>query len=133
VLLLAASAASCCFCCFLLLLLLLAAAAAYHFLLLQLTTGTSLPALHLFHWHMSLHAASCCCSLPLAHLYRRYIDAAIATHESQTTSSSGSNARRLLGALLMEPVLQGAGGMLLVDPLFQAELVKVGRHCTRSL
>ena len=85
----------------------------------------------------SLRAASCCCSLPLAHLYRRYIDAAIATHESQTTSSSGSNARRLLGALLMEPVLQGAGGMLLVDPLFQAELVKVGGwvggHCTRSL
>lgn len=25
----------------------------------------------------------------------------------------------------MEPVLQGAGGMLLPDPLFQAELVKV--------
>lgn len=30
-----------------------------------------------------------------------------------------------LGALLMEPVLQGAGGMMLVDPLFQAAAAEV--------
>jgi adenosylmethionine-8-amino-7-oxononanoate aminotransferase len=31
-----------------------------------------------------------------------------------------------LGALLLEPVLQGAGGMLCVDPQFQRSLIQVG-------
>jgi hypothetical protein len=31
----------------------------------------------------------------------------------------------LLGACLIEPIMQGAGGMLFVDPLFQKTLVKV--------
>ncbi|KAK3897656.1 pyridoxal phosphate-dependent transferase, partial [Staphylotrichum tortipilum] len=35
---------------------------------------------------------------------------------------------RRLGALIIEPVVLGAGGMLLVDPLFQCTLVKVVRE-----
>lgn len=35
--------------------------------------------------------------------------------------------RRHLGALVLEPVLQGAGGMRLVDPLFQRALVEACR------
>jgi adenosylmethionine-8-amino-7-oxononanoate aminotransferase len=68
------------------------------------------------------------CSSSLADVYRQHIQAAIAAHEASDSSSSSSSSRRQrrLGALLLEPVLQGAGGMLLPDPLFQAELVKVG-------
>ncbi|PSN61822.1 PLP-dependent transferase [Corynespora cassiicola Philippines] len=36
--------------------------------------------------------------------------------------------KRQFGALLMEPVILGAGGMILVDPLFQQTLVKVVRE-----
>lgn len=32
---------------------------------------------------------------------------------------------RILGSLLLEPVLMGAGGMIFVDPLFQRVLVQV--------
>ena len=71
-------------------------------------------------------------SSQLVELYRQHIEASIAAHEAAGNSgsngssgSSGSSGRRL-GALLIEPVLQGAGGMLLPDPLYQAELVKVG-------
>jgi adenosylmethionine-8-amino-7-oxononanoate aminotransferase len=62
------------------------------------------------------------CSSSLAPVYRQHIEAAISTHEAAAGASSGS---KRLGALLVEPVLQGAGGMLLPDPLFQAEMVKV--------
>ena len=36
--------------------------------------------------------------------------------------------RRRLGALILEPVLQGAGGMRLIDPLYQRALVEVCRQ-----
>lgn len=48
---------------------------------------------------------------PLAQAYRDFVLESIDRHERH------SNAR--IGALIMEPVLQGAGGMVLVDPLFQ--------------
>jgi dethiobiotin synthetase/adenosylmethionine--8-amino-7-oxononanoate aminotransferase len=54
---------------------------------------------------------------PLAGGYAAAIDAAIGCHEA----AAGVR----LGALLMEPVLQGAGGMLCVDPAFQRALVEV--------
>lgn len=66
------------------------------------------------------------CSSHLATIYQQHIEDAITAHEAAAGSSGSSgSSRRWLGALLMEPVLQGAGGMLLPDPLFQAELVKV--------
>jgi len=60
---------------------------------------------------------------PLSTAYTAAIDALIDQHEA----SGGSR----LGALLMEPVLQGAGGMLCVDPAFQRALVQV-RGCARG-
>lgn len=51
--------------------------------------------------------------------YASAIEAAIDKHEAE--------GHRKLAALLMEPVLQGVGGMLCVDPSFQRALVKV-RH-----
>jgi dethiobiotin synthetase/adenosylmethionine--8-amino-7-oxononanoate aminotransferase len=63
-------------------------------------------------------------SSPLAKQYQQHIEAALDAHEA------GGSAR--LAALLMEPVLQGAGGMLLVDPLFQAVAVQVGRSLSQS-
>lgn len=51
-------------------------------------------------------------------------------------AASPPGAARRLAVLLMEPVLQGAGGMLLVDPLFQAVAVQVRprahRHTVRG-
>ena len=35
-----------------------------------------------------------------------------------------------LGALMMEPIILGAGGMLLIDPLFQQTLIKIVRSST---
>ncbi|KAK4456716.1 putative Adenosylmethionine-8-amino-7-oxononanoate aminotransferase [Cladorrhinum samala] len=49
----------------------------------------------------------------------------LGTAASTTTREGGS--RRRFGALLLEPVVLGAGGMQLVDPLFQRTLVKVVR------
>lgn len=51
----------------------------------------------------------------LAGIYSAYL--------SQQLSYS-SKSKSLLGALIMEPVIQGAGGMHMVDPLFQRVLVK---------
>ncbi|TYK09496.1 bifunctional dethiobiotin synthetase/7,8-diamino-pelargonic acid aminotransferase [Cucumis melo var. makuwa] len=51
----------------------------------------------------------------LAEIYSAYL--------SQQLSYS-SKSKSLLGALIMEPVIQGAGGMHMVDPLFQRVLVK---------
>lgn len=34
----------------------------------------------------------------------------------------------ILGSLLLEPLVMGAGGMILVDPLFQRVLVQVNRE-----
>lgn len=75
----------------------------------------------------------------LAKAYRRHIDAAMDAHEQPSSSSGSGSGRssgehrtaqqqqqrglRRLAACIIEPVLQGAGGMGLVDPLFQRELV----------
>ncbi|CAO3611438.1 unnamed protein product [Cunninghamella blakesleeana] len=40
---------------------------------------------------------------------------------------------RHIGALLMEPILMGAGGMIFVDPLFQRTLVDIARDEGQSL
>nr|XP_043630610.1 bifunctional dethiobiotin synthetase/7,8-diamino-pelargonic acid aminotransferase, mitochondrial [Erigeron canadensis] len=53
----------------------------------------------------------------LASIYSTYIS-------QELQSSSGSTKFSYAGALIIEPVLQGAGGMLMVDPLFQRILVK---------
>ncbi|XP_048133501.1 bifunctional dethiobiotin synthetase/7,8-diamino-pelargonic acid aminotransferase, mitochondrial isoform X2 [Rhodamnia argentea] len=41
---------------------------------------------------------------------------------------SGSRGSKYIGALIIEPVIQGAGGMLMVDPLFQRVLVNECRR-----
>ncbi|XP_076919240.1 bifunctional dethiobiotin synthetase/7,8-diamino-pelargonic acid aminotransferase, mitochondrial-like [Bidens hawaiensis] len=53
----------------------------------------------------------------LASVYSTYIS-------QEFLSSSGSRKHTHVGALIIEPVIQGAGGMLMVDPLFQRILVK---------
>lgn len=57
----------------------------------------------------------------LADVYRQHILALL----KQATSSQEEPLR--LGALVLEPVIMGAGGMLFVDPLFQRMLVDVVR------
>jgi hypothetical protein len=54
----------------------------------------------------------------LARLYSQHVQSMIDAHEAARPGVR-------LGALLMEPVLQGAGGMMLVDPLFQAAAAEV--------
>jgi dethiobiotin synthetase/adenosylmethionine--8-amino-7-oxononanoate aminotransferase len=69
----------------------------------------------------------------LQQVYQQQVAAAIDAFEQQqqqqqdsSSSSNKDDSRAVrLGALLMEPLLQGAGGMLLVDPLFQKVLVQV--------
>ncbi|KAJ1337079.1 hypothetical protein BSLG_006839 [Batrachochytrium salamandrivorans] len=56
---------------------------------------------------------------PLALAYRSYIE---------TVLDQGERQGRVFGALLIEPILMGAGGMLWVDPLFQRELVLTVRQ-----
>ncbi len=56
---------------------------------------------------------------PAATLYRQSIRTQMDAFEASGT--------RKLGAVLLEPVLMGAAGMLLVDPLFQRILVEEGR------
>jgi adenosylmethionine-8-amino-7-oxononanoate aminotransferase len=51
---------------------------------------------------------------------RQHIDQALDSHTS--SQCPGSH----LAALIIEPLVQGAGGMLLVDPQFQRQLVQVG-------
>ncbi|MFS7918184.1 putative dethiobiotin synthase, Adenosylmethionine--8-amino-7-oxononanoate transaminase [Helianthus anomalus] len=53
----------------------------------------------------------------LASIYSTYIS-------QELLPSSGSRKFSYAGALIIEPVIQGAGGMLMVDPLFQRILVK---------
>ena len=67
---------------------------------------------------------------PLAAAYESAIDAAIDAHEAAgADGASGADAtRRRIAALLIEPVLQGAGGMLCVDPAFQRALVAACRR-----
>ncbi len=58
-------------------------------------------------------------STPLASAYATFINTAINTHQATTGAH--------IGALIMEPILQGAGGMIMIDPLFQYQLVHVCR------
>jgi dethiobiotin synthetase/adenosylmethionine--8-amino-7-oxononanoate aminotransferase len=62
---------------------------------------------------------------PAAAAYEATIAAAIDAHEQLPDSPAGKP--RVLSALLFEPVLMGAGGMLLVDPAWQAALVRAAR------
>ncbi|KAK9235445.1 pyridoxal phosphate-dependent transferase [Lipomyces kononenkoae] len=59
-------------------------------------------------------------SEPLAHRYRTYIKNVI--------TKLVKDDKRKFGALILEPVVLGAGGMILVDPLFQKLLVDVVRE-----
>ena len=60
---------------------------------------------------------------PLAREYTRAIESVFEQAERDAKSASISH----IGALIMEPVLHGAGGMVLVDPLFQNILMKACR------
>jgi dethiobiotin synthetase/adenosylmethionine--8-amino-7-oxononanoate aminotransferase len=53
-------------------------------------------------------------------VYRRDIDEKM---KAATAAAAEENVR--FGALIIEPVVMGAGGMLLVDPLYQRVLVQV--------
>ncbi|KAK9729788.1 hypothetical protein K7432_000031 [Basidiobolus ranarum] len=55
----------------------------------------------------------------LASFYRSYID--------DTLNKLIKQEGRRFGALMMEPILMGAGGMIFVDPLFQKTLVEAAR------
>lgn len=55
----------------------------------------------------------------LSSIYRDYIRQELKTLQAQ---------KRNIGALLMEPVIMGAGGMIFVDPLFQRVLVDTVRE-----
>jgi dethiobiotin synthetase/adenosylmethionine--8-amino-7-oxononanoate aminotransferase len=57
---------------------------------------------------------------PLASAYRRYVTG---TLEKLAASGSGTP----LGALVLEPLVLGAGGMVFVDPLFQRVLIDAAR------
>ncbi|KAL5699264.1 Bifunctional dethiobiotin synthetase/7 [Ranunculus cassubicifolius] len=59
----------------------------------------------------------------LARSYSAYI-----SHELLSFSESADNDNIHIGALIIEPVIQGAGGMHMVDPLFQRVLVKECRN-----
>ena len=58
---------------------------------------------------------------PLASAYRRYV-----TGTLEKLAASGSSGTPL-GALVLEPLVLGAGGMVFVDPLFQRVLIDAAR------
>ncbi|KAG1887212.1 pyridoxal phosphate-dependent transferase [Suillus subluteus] len=59
---------------------------------------------------------------PLAKYYRQYLDKHMRTLQADDT--------RKLAALVLEPIVMGAGGMIFVDPLFQRIMVDVVRDPT---
>ena len=61
---------------------------------------------------------------PLAQTYAAYIQ--------RTLDSLQHQGRSKLAALILEPLLMGAGGMIFVDPLFQRVLVEVVRRQNQS-
>ena len=62
----------------------------------------------------------------LTQLYRQYIEDHIEMNEKSLIRGSGAHGRGGLAVAIIEPLLQGAGGMLLVDPQFQRAMVQVG-------
>jgi dethiobiotin synthetase/adenosylmethionine--8-amino-7-oxononanoate aminotransferase len=62
---------------------------------------------------------------PLAEYYRSHIRSTLERIMKQTDPTTGE--RRRLGALVLEPMCLGAGGMVFVDPLFQRCLMDVVR------
>ena len=61
-------------------------------------------------------------------LGRREVSAALLGCCRYEARSSGEGAPARLAACIVEPLLQGAGGMLLVDPLYQRCLVELARE-----
>ena len=59
----------------------------------------------------------------LVHGYRQYIHQKLSDYES----ARGGDVCQRVGACIIEPVLQGAGGMRLIDPLFQRAMVQICR------
>jgi dethiobiotin synthetase/adenosylmethionine--8-amino-7-oxononanoate aminotransferase len=57
---------------------------------------------------------------PLASAYRKHVDVTL----EKLASSAGATQ---LGALVLEPLVLGAGGMIFVDPLFQRVLIDAAR------
>ena len=58
---------------------------------------------------------------PLASAYRTHVN------DTLERLAGGPGATRPLGALVLEPLVLGAGGMIFVDPLFQRVLIDVAR------
>ncbi|KAJ3053503.1 hypothetical protein HK097_004141 [Rhizophlyctis rosea] len=54
------------------------------------------------------------------------------THLTQSIENAQSKGHRY-GALIIEPIIMGAGGMLFVDPVFQRALIKVARSLSPPL
>ncbi|BFI25775.1 bifunctional dethiobiotin synthetase / adenosylmethionine---8-amino-7-oxononanoate aminotransferase [Marchantia polymorpha subsp. ruderalis] len=57
----------------------------------------------------------------LAETYRAYVDNQLSVHKAKEV-------KNVIAALIIEPVIHGAGGMEMVDPLFQRVLVSVCRN-----
>ena len=72
----------------------------------------------------SIYDLSSRLSSPLADYYRQHI---------RSTLERLTNEGRKFGAVMMEPTCLGAGGMMFVDPLFQACLVEVVRSSSDLL
>ncbi|KAI0784460.1 onanonoxo-7-onima-8-eninoihtemlysoneda [Abortiporus biennis] len=62
---------------------------------------------------------------PLATVYRKYLE--------QTLEKIQNGNGRTLGALVLEPIVMGAGGMIFVDPLFQRVLIDVVRGSSSGI
>lgn len=45
--------------------------------------------------------------------------------DASGAEENDTHGKNHIASMLMEPVMQGAGGMVLVDPLFQQEAIKV--------
>ena len=63
-------------------------------------------------------------SSALAATYTKHVEHVLDAHQA---ASGGAR----IGACLLEPGMQAAGGMLMLDPLFQNILARVRRHSTR--
>jgi dethiobiotin synthetase/adenosylmethionine--8-amino-7-oxononanoate aminotransferase len=61
----------------------------------------------------------------LASAYRRHVDDAL--EKTLAGRDDGTGTTTLLGALVLEPLVLGAGGMIFVDPLFQRVLIDAAR------